>query len=97
MAFFLAQIVFIPNFLVQIRDQCPKVDPCAKFHQPNWTENKRARISTWIDTENCLMTSYSRQVMTSAKFLMFLREFVPEYHHTKSEGNWTANNEKFQF
>ena len=52
----LTQIVFLTNFLVQIRDQHSKIDPCGKF-QSNWTKN-RARISTSVDTENCLMTSH---------------------------------------
>ena len=54
---FLAQNLFISNFLAQIRSQCLQIDPCAKF-QPDWTKDKGARISTWNDTENCLMTSY---------------------------------------
>ena len=28
--------------------------------------------------------------MTSAKLLLVLRDFVPEYHHAKFGGNWTA-------
>ena len=31
MVFFSAKIVFISDFLDQIRDQCPKIDPSAKF------------------------------------------------------------------
>ena len=54
---FLDQNVFISDFLVQIRNQRLKIDPCAKF-QPDWTKDKGARISTWNDSENCLMTSY---------------------------------------
>ena len=39
---FLAQNLFISNFLVQIRNQRLrlKIDPCAKF-QPDWTKDKR--------------------------------------------------------
>ena len=29
--------------------------------------------------------------MTSANFLWFLRDFVPEYHHAKFGCNWTTN------
>ena len=45
------------EFLVQIQDQRPKIDPCIKFW-PNWTKDKESRISTSNDSENCLMTSY---------------------------------------
>ena len=30
-------------------------------------------------------------VMTSAKFLWLLRDFVSEYHNAKFDGNWTTN------
>ena len=36
---FLTQKVFISAFLVQIRNQRLKIDPCAKF-QPDWTKDK---------------------------------------------------------
>ena len=36
---FLAQKVFISAFLVQIRNQRLKIDPCGKF-QPDWTKDK---------------------------------------------------------
>ena len=76
---FLAKIVFISDFLVQIRNQRPKIDPCAKF-QPDWTKGKGSRISTSNDSENCLMTSHTHLiVMMSSRFLMILRDFVPKY------------------
>ena len=37
------------GFLVQIRNQHLKIDPCDKF-QPDWTKCKGTRISTWIST-----------------------------------------------
>ena len=79
---FLPQNLFISNFLVQIRNQRLRIDPCAKF-EPDWTKDKGARISTWNDTKNFLMTS--------AKFLWLLRNFVPEYYHAKFGINWTKN------
>ena len=54
---FLAQIVHIVDFLVEIRNQSPGIDPYAKC-QPNWT--KGSRVKTSKDSENCLMTSYTR-------------------------------------
>ena len=42
--FFLAQIVQ-GCIEVQIRNQHPKIDPCANF-QPNWTKDKGSQIST---------------------------------------------------
>ena len=36
---FLTQKAFISAFLVQIRNQRLKIDPCAKF-QPDWTKDK---------------------------------------------------------
>ena len=33
------------------------------------------------------MTSYYVIDRTSAKFLILLRDFVPEYHHAKFSGN----------
>ena len=69
---FLAQIVIVSDFLVKIRNQLPKIDPFVKF-QPNWPKDKGSRILTSNDSENCLMTSYTRDIMTtSLKFLMIL-------------------------
>ena len=34
--------------------------------------------------------------MMSEELLMFLRAFVPEYHHAKFGGNWTANKGEMQ-
>ena len=42
------------GFLVQIRNQRIKIDFFAKFQQ----NIREARILTWNNTENCLMTSY---------------------------------------
>ena len=42
------QIALISEFLVQIQNQCPEIEPCAKFH-PNWTKGKEARILTLND------------------------------------------------
>ena len=53
---FLAQNVFISDFLFQIRNQRLRIDPSAKF-QPNWTKDNGAQSLTWIDTQNSLMTS----------------------------------------
>ena len=52
-----------------------------------------ARILTWNNTENCLMMSYLI-MMTSAKLLSILRDFVPEYHHAKFGGSWPQIKEK---
>ena len=79
---FLLQNLFISDFLARIRNQRLRIDSCAKF-QLSWTKDKGTRILTWTDTKNGLMTS--------AKFLWLLRDFVPEYHHTKFSCNWTAN------
>ena len=54
---FLAEIVFVSDFVPQNRNQPSKIDPCAKF-QPNRAKDKGARTSTLNGTENCLMTSY---------------------------------------
>ena len=50
------------GLLAQIRNQRPKIGPCAKF-LPNSNSNskgKGSRILTWNDSENCWMTSYAR-------------------------------------
>ena len=57
MAFFSLKTYLYRIFLVQIRNYRLKIDPCTKL-QPDWTKDKGARISTWNDTENSLMTSY---------------------------------------
>ena len=79
---FLLQNVFISDFLARSRNQRLKIDPCAKF-QLHWTKNNGTRILTRNETKNGLMTS--------AKFLWLLRDFVPEYHHAKFGCNWTTN------
>ena len=87
---FFAQNVFISDILVQIRNQRLKINPCAKFQQ-DWTKDKGARIWTWNDTGNCLMTSYLPHSDDVSNFLMTLRDFVIEYYHAKIGGNWTTN------
>ena len=83
---FFALKVSISDFLVQIRNQRLKIDPCAEF-QPNRTKDKgSSNFKSWNNAENCLMTS--------AKLLSILRDFVPEYHHAKFGGNWTTNKGK---
>ena len=88
---FLLQNVFMSDFLARIRNQRLRIDLCAKF-QLNWTKDKRARILTWTAIPK---TGWWRHtyllVMTWAKFLWFLRDFVPEYHHAKFGCNWTTN------
>ena len=81
MALVLAQIIFISEFLAQIRNQRPKIDPSAKF-QPNWTKDEGSRISTSNDSENCLMTSYTRGRDDVIKILNAFERFcarVPSY------------------
>ena len=45
MAFFSLRSYLYRSFLVQMPDQSPKIDPCAKF-QPNWKKGKGSRILT---------------------------------------------------
>ena len=87
---FLAQNVFISKFLVHIRNQHLRIDPCAKF-QPNWTKDNGTQILTCNDTENTLMTSVYLIAMTSEELLFLLGDFVPEYHHAKCGCNWKTN------
>ena len=75
---FLAQIVFISDSFVQIRNQRPKIDPYTKF-QPKLDK----RIPTSNDSENYLITS--------SNFLMPLSDFVPDYHLAKFGGDWTTD------
>ena len=81
MAFFSFKTYLCRIFLARIPTQRLRIDPCAKF-QLNWTKDKRTRILSWI------LTSL---LMTSAKYLWLLRDFVPEYHHAKFGCNWTTN------
>ena len=37
------------------------------------------------------MTSYKRDSDDVIKIFIFLRDFIPEYHHAKFRGNWTTN------
>ena len=87
---FLAQNVFISKLLAQIRNQGLKIDPCAKF-KPDYTKDKRAGISIWIDIKYCLMTSYLPHSDDVSQFLWLLKDFFPEYHHGKFGGNWTTS------
>ena len=75
---FLDQKVFI--FLVQIRNQRPKINPCAKF-QPDWTEDK--------GSSNSDLERY-RKLLDD----VILTSYVPEYHHAKFGGKWTTNKGK---
>ena len=77
------------GLLVQIQNQAPKIDLCPKF-QSNWRKDKGARISTWINTENCLMKSCSSHEDDVAEIFMLLRDYVPEFHHAKFLANWTT-------
>ena len=90
MAFFSLKTFSYRTFLVQIRNQRLKIDPCAKF-QPDLTKDKGVRISTWNETKTAWWRNPFLIVMTSAKFSWILRDFVPEYHHVKFGGNWIAN------
>ena len=87
---FLLQNMLISDFLARIQNQRLKIDPCAKF-QLHWIKDKRTRILTWNDTKNGLMMSYLPPGDGVSKFLWFLRDFVPEYHHAKFGCNWTTN------
>ena len=49
------------------------------------------RLSTWNNTENCLMTPYLPHSDDVSKSFMFLRDFVLEYHHAKLGGNRATN------
>ena len=90
MVFFSFKTYLYRIFLARIRNQRLRIDPCAKF-QLHWTKDKETRILTWNSTKNGLMTSHLLLVMTSAKFLWFLRDFVPDYHHAEFGSNWTTN------
>ena len=83
-------MVFKSEFLAQIRNQGPKIDPCAKF-QPNWTKDKGSRILTSDNSENYFMTSHRRDGDVVIKVLLLLRDFVPEYHRAKFGGDWTTH------
>ena len=82
---FLLQNVFASDVLARIRNQRLRIDRCAKFHLHR-TKDEGTRILTWNDNKNGLMTS--------AKFLWLLRDFVPEYQHAKFGCNWTTIKEK---
>ena len=84
---FLAQNVFMSNILVQTRNQRPV--PCAKL-QPDWTKNKGARILTWNDTENCLITPYLPHSDDVSRIFMAFKRFC-NCPRVPSLGNWTTN------
>ena len=73
---FLAQDVFILDFLVQIRKQRLKIDRCAKFC-PDRTKDKRVRVLTCNNTEKCLMMSYLPCSDYVSKTFMHLERFCP--------------------
>ena len=75
--FSVVQILSVLDFSVQIRNQPPKIGPCSKLQQ-NQTKDKGSRNSISNDSENGLMTSYTRDSKDVIKFLMLLRDFVPE-------------------
>ena len=88
---FLAQLVFISHFLVQIRDRDSDVNwPMCKISAKL---DKRQRSSNLHleQYQNCLMMSCTRDSDDVIKFFMLLRDFVPEYHHTKFGDNWKTN------
>ena len=43
---FTQKVLILVLLFVDIRNQRFKVGPCSKF-QPNWTKDKRGRISSW--------------------------------------------------
>ena len=53
-----------------------KMDFCGKL-QPDWTKHKGTRISTWIETENCLMTSYLSYGNDISKSFVTFERFGP--------------------
>ena len=81
----MAQNVSISDFLVQLRKQRIKIDPCAKF-QPDWKKDKESQISTWNDAKNCLMTSYLPPNDDVSKLFMAFGGFC----HVKFGGDWTT-------
>ena len=87
---FLSQIVFISGFFRSNSKSSPQNRPMCKISS-KLAKGKGSRILTSHDRENDLMTSYRVIVMTSSKFLMLSRDFVPEYHHAKFGGDWTTN------
>ena len=91
---FLAQKVFISAFLVQIRNQRLKIDPCAKL-QPDWTKDKGSSNFDLEQYRKLLDDTHTYLIVTtSANLLPILRDFVPEYHHANFGGNWTTKKEK---
>ena len=70
---FLAHKVFLSAFLVQIRNQRFKIDPCAKF-QPDWTKDKGSpNFDLERYRQNCLMTSYLPRSDEVIKIIAFER------------------------
>ena len=87
---FLLQNVFISDFLARIRNQRLRIDPLPNFSSIG---QKIRELKFWPGT--IPKTAWWRHtqllVMTSAKFLWLLRDFVPEYHHAKFSCNGTTN------
>ena len=77
-------------FLARIRNQCLRIDPCAKF-QLHWTKDKGTRILTWNDTKNSLMTSYLPPGDDVSKFFKAFEGFCPRVPSCQFGCNWTTN------
>ena len=73
---FLLQNVFISDFLTRIRNQCLRIDLCAKF-QLNWTKDKENQILTWKDTKNGLKTSYLPPIDDVSNIFMAFERLCP--------------------
>ena len=73
---FLLQNVFISDFFGRIRNQRPRIVPCAKF-QLNWTKDKGTQSLTGNDTKNGLITSYLPPSDDVSKIFMAFGRFCP--------------------
>ena len=81
---FLFQKLFISAFLVQIRNQLLKTDPCAKFRSSNFDLERYQKL---LDDVILHSDDISKIIID------FLR-FFPEYQYAKFGGNWKTNNGK---
>ena len=52
---FTQKVLILVLLFVEIRNQRFKVGPCSKF-QPDWTKDKRGRISTWKLLDDIIVT-----------------------------------------
>ena len=52
---FTQKVLILVLLFVEIRNQRFKVSPCSKC-QPDWTEDKRGRISTWKLLDDIIVT-----------------------------------------